>query len=151
MIRLASNKDSLRIRQLCQEFFLESPYQSLSFDLAYVESQISLFLADPNKVVILLEKGSEIVGILAGLVTSLPLSPARIAAEIVWYVQPEHRGRESLSLLSAYEYWATEVMKVDFITVSNLVNLDLSKFYEKRGYMKTETAYMKQVYYVRDL
>lgn len=51
--------------------------------------------------------GTELVGILIGLVSPHFMAEGLLAQEIMWYVKPEHRGStKSMELLYRFEQWA---------------------------------------------
>ncbi len=69
------------------------------------------------------------------------------AQELFWFVSPEHRrGRAAISLLSAYEAKA-RALGASSVTMAHLesTHQDLGRFYERKGYQKSETLYRKKL------
>jgi GNAT superfamily N-acetyltransferase len=99
----------------------------------------------PDTVVILLRKNEKVIGFLVGFANSPLFSTDKIATEAAWYVYPEHRGRGSLKLLQAYEYWAKHVAKCKLIQMLHLGDERLDKLYERKGYRKSEVCYIKEI------
>lgn len=149
-IRLATKDDLPEILLLCEEFHNSSPYSSVSQSTEMTVQTISSFLDGPlTDKVILLSTGiyGQLNGILAGAITSLPFSTAKVAYEGMWYVRPEARGRDALELFNAFEDWSIRV-KAD-IVVMNLLEGDyeksLTKLYTRKGYSKSEISFFKKL------
>ncbi|MHA2084301.1 MAG: GNAT family N-acetyltransferase [Candidatus Thorarchaeota archaeon] len=98
--------------------------------------------------VFVLCNGNEIVGMFVCFATPCFFSDAVQAVEIVWYVDPEHRGsKEALKLLDVYEEWARKHGAV----CANLMNVDIlkgakvAKLYGRKGYTLTENTFVKEL------
>jgi len=148
MIRLATASDILEIERLCLEFYRASPYRDIPESTEKVAEEISKFLfGDPTETIILLLVDSlgHPRGILAGGMSSVPFSNHKVAFESVWFVEEGFRGKESLTLLDVFEYWAKK-NKANMV-VMNLLNTGLkerlTKFYERKGYTECETSFAK--------
>jgi GNAT superfamily N-acetyltransferase len=90
----------------------------------------------------------EVVGMFVSFATPSFFSDVTQAVELVWYVDPEHRGsREALKLLDLYEEWAKEQGAV----CVNLMNIDMlngpkvAKLYNRKGYTLTENTFVKEL------
>lgn len=72
--------------------------------------------------------------------------PRTIAVETYWYVDPEHRG-DGMLLLRYLETWAKD-NRCDAIAMIHLADSSpdsLEKVYRRRGYIKVESHYVKEV------
>lgn len=81
-------------------------------------------------------------GILIGMVGPSLLGPFKVAQEIVWWVDPAHRGN-SLPLLTAYEEWAISkgVFAIEVKSLSMFPRTET--LYARAGYSKLETSWVK--------
>lgn len=138
------------IKKMALKFKEASPYKDLPLHDDKVERLVNELIKAPlsKSTVILAEKEGEIVGLLAGSVSEQLFNNDKIASEIMWWVEPEHRrSRISLELLNAFEYWAKAVG----CTVASMVMIEteqaeaVHKLYTKRGYRTTEKAYIKDI------
>jgi GNAT superfamily N-acetyltransferase len=143
-LRLGTINDIDDVETLTRAFISE--YQiPVTFDREVLERNFRASQGSSDTVVILLRKEEKAVGFIVGFANSPLFSGDKIATEAAWYVQPEHRGRGSLKLLQAYEYWAKNVAKVKLIQMLHLGDERLDKLYERKGYRKSEVCYIKEV------
>lgn len=143
-----NNTDMQQLLDLFDETLRASPYP-VKFDSAFWQAYIESIFADNSIAsIILLKHNDKPVGVLVGTVyNGHPLiGPWRIAMEMFWYVQEEHRGRGSFKMLELYEKWATEVAKCEHMCTSLLDNQykdKLDRIYRLKGYKPLETQYIK--------
>jgi GNAT superfamily N-acetyltransferase len=102
-----------------------------------------------NGIIFVAEKEDEIVGCICGMITNLWFARnTKVAAELGWWVNEEHRGSTaSMRLLQAFENWAKE-QGVKAITMSDLVidgQTPTGQIYKKLGYELVERAHVKGV------
>jgi GNAT superfamily N-acetyltransferase len=144
-VREATEDDLIPLMIMAKAFHKESPYKDmLPWDNKKVEQTIRSGIANENTCVFVLEDGGELVGMLGAVYTEAFFSAAKVAAELSWWVDPEYRGRkESVGLVKAYENWA----KSKGVKAVNMMDLtllnELGPLYEKLGYTKYETTYVK--------
>lgn len=71
----------------------------------------------------------------------------QIANELVWWMEPGHRGRGALELFRAFEYWAIEIKKCDIICVTSMPDEDprLEDYYKRKGYTMKERTWSKEI------
>jgi hypothetical protein len=123
---------------------MESPYSQLYYSSDKTKETISDVLSENKKNAICLLSDS---GLIAARIVVLPFSEARIATEMVWWIDPKHRGkREAIELLNAYEYWADNVAIADGCQMSCLSTLNpdkLDRLYRRKGYQLTDTSYLR--------
>lgn len=87
----------------------------------------------------------DVVGALGGVVTDTVFSFDRIALEVGWYVEPEHRGSlTALRMVRSFERWAASRDAKMVVMVSQMSSTtDPSKVYEAMGYNLGEKSYVK--------
>lgn len=146
-IRLATNQDVPRIKELCTRFYENSPYKEIPMEVEKQGELITHLMSSDDGLILCLWKNDQIIGILAATVTEILFSYAKIAAEIVWWIEPEHRGsKDSISLVSAFEHWAEEVVRADIIQMVALEDENVetvSRFYKRKGYTPVERGFIK--------
>lgn len=143
MIREATHADVPALLECSVRFHAECPSE-YTYNQDRVESVLSTCLDNPDSVIFVIDVDGLVVGGIIGIITELWMSTDRVATELAWFVDKEHRGREALKLLHAYESWATD-NNVALITVADIHDVtDLAPLYGRRGYRKTETTYSKR-------
>ena len=144
-IRKAVEEDVLDCLILFKQFHKESklPY---SWDAKKTQEAIIKSLPTDNYEIFVAEKDNELIGLLACLYGEPIFSSARIATEIAWFVNKEHRTTTAgFRLLKTYENWAL-TKGADFVAMTYLEDTtDLSDIYEKKGYLKSEPNYIKEL------
>lgn len=148
-IRYAQDKDYPFILFMATSFIEESGYP-FPISTTKMRDVINSFIqahGHGKACIVMVDSHDHPVGMVAGAVTDLYYTDERVAQEIVWYVDIDYRGiRESIELLKAFEAWA-KWQKCKYVQVSNLqeVNGDkVEKFYNKFGYSKKESAFLKE-------
>lgn len=148
-LKVGGLKDFDAIKRLCIDFYKASIYSEYGYDEDKIDSIISEFIHDPaNRIIILGLSEDKPVSILAASVQPIIFSKARIATEVLWWVDEGHRqSGVGLKLIEAFEYWAKNIAKADY---SQLCTLNgeyadrVGKYYERLGYKLSEKAYLKQ-------
>jgi len=124
-----------------QRFIAETSYHSLiASDADALAKTMGHLTASDDAVVLVLENGGKIVGMLGAHVFMHPLSGDRIAAELFWWVEPEHRGA-GLTLLRNAEQWAFEKDATAMQMVAP--NERIGLVYQALGYDKIEEHYQR--------
>ncbi len=93
---------------------------------------------------LVLVTGNPVNGVLMALTFEHPFGAGRWAKESVWYVRPEARGRSALQMLDEYEVWARE-QGCTTVGMASLETNDVSRLYERRGYVPVETHFVKTI------
>lgn len=138
-LRLATENDLELVLKHSRAFMAASAYADI-----YGEEELTALLLklirDDDKVLIL--HGDD--GLIAGISIPWTFGPRKLAMELGWWVVPDKRksniGKE---LLDAFEYWAKKIN----CSLISMVSIDdtLGKYYEKRGYVLCERAYIKEI------
>jgi GNAT superfamily N-acetyltransferase len=147
-LKLGTLADFDDIKRLCIDFYKASIYSEYGHDEDKINSIISEFIYDPsNRIIILGLLESKPIAILAASVQPIIFSKARVATEVLWWVDEEHRqSGVGIQLIQAFEYWSKEVAKADYFQLCSLNGEyadKVGKYYERLGYKLSEKAYLK--------
>lgn len=150
-LKLLEAKDIPRFVDLCYNFHQNSPFKDLSFNKEKVEAlAISIIKGDKTgSVVITIADDNHLLqGYIVGVTSETPFGNEKVALELAWWVEPEHRGsRKSYELLLAYKEWAKKVncniVQTGFLEGFSPESLD--KVYTKMGMIKHERGYMEVI------
>ena len=112
---------------------------------------VRMLIEQPNELAIILfaeNEGKEVVGVIAAQVTTAHIGLEPMALEFLWWVHPVFRKtRLSIELVNGFEYWCKKV-GVRHCILSNMDNehsASVEKFYKKKGYIKAETTFVKEL------
>lgn len=91
------------------------------------------------------DRDGDLVGFICCVYMEPLFSSDKISTDIAWFVNKEHRNSSAgFRLLKEYEEWAVN-NNIKYVGIAYLERVtDLSKVYEKKGYVKAETHYMKE-------
>ncbi len=144
IIRKATEDDLLECLMLFKQFHKEAklPY---SFDPVKTQAIFLETLAIDQFEIFVAEMDDDLVGFVCCTYMEPLFSSDKVSTEIAWYVNKEYRNsRAGFKLLKQYEDWAVE-QGIKYVGIAYLERVtDLSKVYEKKGYVKAETHYMKE-------
>lgn len=147
-LRLAEASDWQDVLRMSKDFHSESPYSDIEFSEKRVREIFDQYLSSDKTeiMVLLLTQGEEVCGTIVSVCSKFPFSEEKAASELIWWVDHEHRSRRgSLSLFRAYEFWCQKVGARYSSAVSTEGTVQLDKFYERSGYKKAETTYIKRL------
>ena len=98
-------------------------------------------------VILLLEDGAQVVGMLAASLYVHPMSAEIIGTEVCWWVEPAARGgRGALRLVRAAEAWARDRGAVVMQMMAPAGgDADVGRFYEVLHYAPIETHYQRRL------
>jgi GNAT superfamily N-acetyltransferase len=137
-VQVADDKDTDELLPLFLNFKAASPYADYPVDIPTVRTVFE------QSVCFILMADDKIVGFL--LATEGNFHPylglTRIAIEMAWWVEPEHRGHGK-SLLDAFLAW-TEEAKFEYVTMT-AIDDTVGHIYERYGFTKNEVAYIKRI------
>jgi GNAT superfamily N-acetyltransferase len=154
-IRAATMEDIPQIVEMAERFYPESPYPAIYGDMPKAQAAgLAIVamqgLADSGiapGVMLVAEQDGVLIGMLCCHIDPATFTPAVIAAELVWWVEPEHRGgMTAVRLLRAGETAARE----RGATVFNMAALATSpaearEILKRLGYAPTHTVYTKRL------
>ena len=139
-MKIATVDDFDAVNKMALNFLEASPYKDLGDKEVTSKLVLDIISSSPNERIIIFEDG---VGFIAGAVTPFLLGTHKMATEIAWWVEPDHRGNgKGLELLDAFEYWAKNITGAKIISMSSIDKI-VEKYYRKHGYKLYERAYMK--------
>jgi len=124
-----------------RRFVEETPYRSImAQDDDAVRACMTGLLTTPEAGLFVAENAGLVVGMIAVLVFGHPLSGERIASELFWWVEPEHRGG-GIRLMKRAETWAQRrgAVKMQMIAPTEQVG----RVYEALGYTRIEEVYQR--------
>jgi RimJ/RimL family protein N-acetyltransferase len=144
-VRLATLKDGDRLVDMAIEFFLSSPYASQGVSADRVREMIWDYLHANRKekvVFVLADADDHPVGCLAALVSMNIFNHDRVAAELIWWIDPSHRSLKNANALrETYEYWAKATGALH--TTLTAVDVKHTSLYKRSGYALKEFSYLK--------
>lgn len=145
-IRQATKEDLPDIMEMGEKFYNESPYAALKpFNYKGMEAYAIQLINDHHFLIAL--KNEEAVGMAAAYMAFLPINPDLfVSSEVVFWVNPEHRGSSlAIRLMGALEKAVgEEEPDACFMSAMSSSPAVTDKLYKKMGYEPTETAYMRK-------
>ena len=144
-IRTATPDDVFDILILAKEFSREAP-KSHKWNKDKTEQFLLSAFQNTNMEIFVIEVGGEIEGALVGLLSELYMSHTVQATELAWFVSKDYRGKPaSLRLIKAFEKWAKE-RGANQIGMGDIQGISsLEKLYNRLGYERAETVYLKEL------
>lgn len=141
MIRKAMSADKARVLVMAKAFHAAScvPFP---FSAAAASVLFDAALYDSNRLCLIYECGGIARGVLAAVAAPHHLAPVKIASEIIWWIDPDWRGRSATRMIAAYEQWAAEC-GCQYVSMVGLgADPEVSKLYERRGYHAVERHFV---------
>lgn len=137
--------------EMAEEFHKNSPYAEIEeFNEARVSDVIISCFDNPTEriVIVLTDETNKAVGMIIAATSLSIFNYGKVASEIAWWVSPQYRGKHSIELHKAYEYWAKNVAKCSVIQ-SALLEDDsvdrVSRYYLRQLFIPVERAFIKKV------
>ena len=149
-LRLGELKHVQDIMDMSRRFHEASPYGSMELDYYFVLDKVLKFL-DPRgrreNIVFVLEHEDKAVGVIAASIGNSLFNKEKVAYEVIWWVDVEHRSKDSLILVKAYEEWAKEcgATYIQMTLLNDLKDKVLDRVYRNLGYKQAEQAYYKEI------
>ena len=143
-IRLAMASDVPRLYEMAVAHYQASGYLfpvDEQYGLRFLHQQVQ----SPDACALVLLREDKAVGVLLGSSSPHPFLPVKIAVEILWWVDEDHRGWDSLELLKAFEYWAKNIKRCQIISCADVAQHSIAAIYERRGYKLEEQTWTKEL------
>lgn len=154
-IRTATIEDVPQLVAMAQRFYPLSPYPAIYGDMPDAQAAGLVIVSLQGMaehgiapgVMLVAEHGGELVGMLCAHIDAATFTPAVVAGELVWWVEPEHRGGMiAARLIRAGE----EAARARGATVFNMSALATSPeeagaMLQRFGYAPTHTIYTKRL------
>lgn len=144
-LKIATEADLSYLLDFARKFHDNSPYREFSFNPEKVSTLILHMINNPIGLILILEKDGIPVGCLAAVVEDFLFGNDRTAMEIMFWVEPGHRGMGSWELPRAYQFWANK-LGCKIVTMSSLEGgntVALDRIYRGMGFAPYEHTYMK--------
>lgn len=146
ILRFPETEDIAECVEIGREFWHQTPYASiLDYNPEAVANLLQILIND--KLMVIAEYESEIVGVAGIVVTPFHFDPSiKAAAEMFWYVRPGVRDQGvGESLLAAMEAMAKR-HGASIFSMGNMQTTnpeDTQRLLEKNGYRLTEKSFAK--------
>lgn len=151
-LKIATEEDFITIADMTRKFYEHTPYYGV---VDYDESKIAdvvlgLFGNPTERIAILaLDDNGQPVGMLCGQVGETLFNRNRVALELGWWMDPDHRAsRLSIELIEAFEYWAKTIANCTYVQLSTVETRQaerIGRFYKRKGYDLYERGYLKVI------
>lgn len=141
-IRFAIAKDRDRLIEMGQRFAASSGYaQWFKPTREQVAALVDAVIAAESVIVVAMHEGRPI-GMIAAVLTEHVLG-GKLLDEVVWYVEPEHRGSAGPRMLAHLERWASTKSVTLLKMLAPADSPRVGEFLARRGYAPVESAYVK--------
>ena len=139
------------LKEVALEWKEECKGESFGIDLnpeTYFSHLVDMINDDDSELFLLIKK-DKVIGFIGAVIFQSPLGNQNIANEHFWFVSGKHRGRGTLLLLRAIKEWAKEKgcshLIMNSSCLASSMHNKLCRFYEKIGFKKFETSYIKEI------
>ena len=113
------------------------------FSAPHAAALIGAQIVSGDRLALVLDIDGQSHGVLMAAATDHPFAPVRVATEVVWWIEPEHRGKAASAMLAAYEAWAVQ-QGCAFVGMAALEAAPRAGvIYRRRGYEPVETHFIK--------
>lgn len=143
-VRPAKEEDLPVLVEMCARLHAESAYKVVAFHSKKLEHVFKSALRNPQQCVFVYERGNDLIGFFFGRVDSYFFSDELAAYDVVFYVEPRHRGSlAAYRLWNAFKGWAkANGARLLWPGISTGVELERTeKFYRGLGLMKVGTVF----------
>ncbi len=119
--------------------FIEASNVGLPFDGHYLRSSFAAQIAAPDRLVLVLDAGGA-HGVLCAVVSRSVWAPVPIASELLFWIDPDHRGKWALPMLRTYVEWARGIGCTRAGMVA-LADNPMAALYRRAGFSPSEITY----------
>jgi GNAT superfamily N-acetyltransferase len=144
-IRRATVADTDAVVGMAMRFLSEGSYRAfISRNETVARELVERVLENSEASVLVADTGESLVGMVAAITLAHPYSGQKTVSELIWWVDPSHRGTVGIRLLSALESWAKSV-HAEMIQMVAPAGSGVEHIYERRGYVPVETMYQLEM------
>lgn len=143
ILRPARPDERFKVVALCRDFHAASGIP-FAFDPAHASRAAQDHIECPRKLCLTTEVDGALRGVLAASWAISPLAPVRIAQELVFWIDPAHRGRSARRMIAAYEEWA-RAQGCAAAGLSGLNDPRVTRFFGAAGFALTENKFLKML------
>lgn len=141
-VRLAAPPDKMRVIRLLKNAH-EAGGLPFPFSAPHAAALFDGQTTQPDRLALVAVAAGVAQGVFMAAVTDHPFAPVRVATEVVWWIEPEHRGKVAGEMLDAYEAWAL-TRGASFVGMAALEAAPRAGvIYRRRGYVPAETHFIK--------
>lgn len=143
-IRPATLRDIGPMVNMGMNFHAASRYAKLiNANRKTIEKTLMAMLCADSHQIMVADIDGTLVGMLGLCTYPHPVSGEFTAAELFWWVEPEHRGTNGLRLLKKAESWAIR----QGVTTLQMIapTTEVEKLYDRLGYQRVEVNYQKRL------
>lgn len=149
MVRFAKTEEDARsVVMLGRESFERTRLNTHPFDEAQAVSLVRKGMAGGAAVLLVVRRGTEDVGFVAGQIGAALFSAARTATVVAFYVRPSVlNGEAAVKLMQAFRNWA-EAAKADEIQLhvtSGVRMAETDRFMRRLGFRPTGGNYVQEL------
>jgi GNAT superfamily N-acetyltransferase len=114
------------------------------FDAAHFSMTARAWIEAETALCLVLESGGTVCGVLMADVGPLPFEPILVAHELIFWIDPPHRGQPARRMLAEYEAWARD-RGCAMIGLSSLNDARVARLYGAAGFTPCENNFIKMV------
>ena len=142
MIRRATWEDRCDVVRLMRDFHAAVRIAPFEFSPVHVEQYFHGVLLNPDSLAIVLDVNGAAQGLLAATVVSHPWADFKVASEIAWWIDPDHRGKGWRAMIVTYEDWARE-HGAQTASLTEFAEMPVGALYRAKGYTLAESTHVK--------
>lgn len=147
-IRRATKDDAEALFVMARKFVAFAPYHDKA-TASDDELRASIKHFTEHATIFVAEKCGTVIGMLVAVLAPMWYAPScKVATELAWWVEQEHRGgTAAIRLIQAYENWARNE-QASMVTMSNLEVGDdnrVASMLKRMGYRMTEQSHTKGI------
>jgi GNAT superfamily N-acetyltransferase len=145
VIRPALESDIPRLLEMGSRSLREGPYKGKIIDNPEVAAALAFqVIKNQQGQVLVAEEGGQLIGLLGYAIFPHYYTGEKTAAEIMWWVEPEHR--RSFTALALFRRAEAEARQAGCATMQfTAPTEEVARAYEKMGYTALEVAYYKDL------
>lgn len=138
VIRMASAQDLPDLVRMAGAF-IEASDVGLPFDMDYLRSSFAAQITAPDRLVLVLDVNGP-RGVLCAAVSRSVWAPVPIASELLFWIDPDYRGKWALPMLRTYVAWARGIGCTRAGMVA-LADNPMAALYRRAGFLLSEITY----------
>lgn len=148
-LRLATLDDVPELISLAEKLIKDSPIEALHYNIGKIRQSLEKFIISDQRdhLCLISHDNGKVVGVLCAYAFTPIFSLERLAAEVLWYLEPDYRkGRRGLEMMKGYEYWAKLVgcRSVQYGWMNSSPE-SMKKIYALTGVKLAEEVYYKEL------
>lgn len=144
MIRRGKASDLPAAVRMARDFHNGTPIAHLPFSAAAAAQMFNDMLSRSDCMVDVLEVDGTVCGCIIAHVQRYPLGASNIAREVVFWIDPDHRGAWARKMIEGFEAWAADKGAV-LAGMSCFDDGRTYKLFERAGYRRSEVNLIKDL------